>query len=75
MLLCAALILLAAGSRRATRRWRTRPRRWIARGSARSLKQRVDVNAPQVDGMTALHWAAYHDDRESRSCWCAPAPT
>ena len=28
------------------------------------LKQRVDVNAPQVDGMTALHWAAYHDDLE-----------
>jgi uncharacterized protein len=26
------------------------------------LKQRVDVNAPQVDGMTALHWAAYQDD-------------
>jgi len=26
------------------------------------LKERVDVNAPQVDGMTALHWAAYHDD-------------
>jgi ankyrin repeat protein len=26
------------------------------------LKQRVEVNAPQVDGMTALHWAAYHDD-------------
>ena len=22
----------------------------------------ADVNAPQVDGMTALHWAAYHDD-------------
>src|SRR3989442_10978628 len=22
------------------------------------LKRRVDVNAPQVDGMTALHWAA-----------------
>ena len=29
------------------------------------LKQRVDVNAPQVDGMTALHWAAYLDDLES----------
>jgi uncharacterized protein len=26
------------------------------------LKQRVDVNAAQADGMTALHWAAYHDD-------------
>jgi ankyrin repeat protein len=26
------------------------------------LKQRADVNAPQPDGMTALHWAAYHDD-------------
>jgi ankyrin repeat protein len=26
------------------------------------LKQRVDVNAPQADGMTALHWAAYQDD-------------
>jgi ankyrin repeat protein len=28
------------------------------------LKQRVDVNAAQVDGMTALHWATYHDDHE-----------
>ena len=26
------------------------------------LKQRADVNVPQADGMTALHWAAYHDD-------------
>src|SRR5688500_6228175 len=26
------------------------------------LDQHVDVNAAQVDGMTALHWAAYHDD-------------
>jgi len=23
---------------------------------------KVDVNAPQVDGATALHWAIYHDD-------------
>ncbi len=29
------------------------------------LEQRIDVNAPQVDGMTALHWAAYHDDLET----------
>ena len=26
------------------------------------LKQRVDVNAPQGDGSTALHWAAHVDD-------------
>ena len=26
------------------------------------LDQRVDVNAPQGDGTTALHWAAYKDD-------------
>lgn len=26
------------------------------------LKQRVDANAAQPDGMTALHWAAYRDD-------------
>lgn len=26
------------------------------------LKQRVDVNAPDVDGTTALHWAAHYDD-------------
>jgi uncharacterized protein len=28
------------------------------------LKQRVAVDAPQADGMTALHWSAYHDDVE-----------
>jgi uncharacterized protein len=26
------------------------------------LANRADVNATQVDGMTALHWAVYHDD-------------
>lgn len=29
------------------------------------LQQRVDVNIPQNDGTTALHWAAYRDDLES----------
>src|SRR5215471_3672737 len=28
------------------------------------LQQRVDVNFPQADGATALHWAVYHDDSE-----------
>ncbi len=36
------------------------------RASIRTLlKQHVDVNAPQPDGMTALHWAAYKDDSET----------
>ncbi|MCI0738289.1 MAG: ankyrin repeat domain-containing protein [Gemmataceae bacterium] len=26
------------------------------------LKQSADVNVAQADGMTALHWATYHDD-------------
>jgi ankyrin repeat protein len=29
------------------------------------LQQRIDVNAPQIDGMTALHWATYQDDLET----------
>jgi uncharacterized protein len=29
------------------------------------VKQRVDLNAPQPDGMTALLWAAWHGDRET----------
>lgn len=28
----------------------------------RLLLPQVDVNSAQVDGMTALHWAVYHDD-------------
>lgn len=28
------------------------------------LKKRADVNAPQLDGMTALHWSVQHDDLE-----------
>jgi ankyrin repeat protein len=29
------------------------------------LKQKADVNAPQGDGTTALHWAAFNDDLPS----------
>ena len=28
------------------------------------LEQTVDVDAPQIDGMTALHWAAFHDNAQ-----------
>ncbi len=28
------------------------------------LQEKADVNTPQGDGMTALHWAAYRDDLE-----------
>jgi len=29
------------------------------------LQRRADVNAPQIDGATALHWAVYRDDVEA----------
>ena len=29
------------------------------------LASGADVNAPQSDGTTALHWASYHDDTET----------
>jgi ankyrin repeat protein len=29
------------------------------------LKKGVDVNASQVDGMTAMHWVVYHDDLQT----------
>ena len=29
------------------------------------LKQDLEVNTPQIDGMTALHWAAYQDDLDT----------
>src|SRR5215813_6033493 len=28
------------------------------------IQQKADVNAPQPDGATALHWAAYRGDKE-----------
>jgi len=36
------------------------------RAAIRTLLQRhADVNAPQADGMTALHWAAHQDDLDT----------
>ena len=33
--------------------------------SAICSSRRADVNAAQADGMTALHWAVYHDDLQT----------
>ena len=33
-----------------------------ARRVAKLIATKADVNAPQLDGSTALHWAAYHGD-------------
>ena len=35
----------------------------------------AEVNAAQVDGMTALHWATYRDDAESAALLIRAAPT
>src|SRR5437773_12159067 len=29
------------------------------------LQQKADVNAPQVDGATAIHWAVYRNDLDA----------
>ena len=29
------------------------------------LQKKADVNAPQIDGSTALHWAVYHDNLQA----------
>src|SRR5580765_2091137 len=29
------------------------------------IEKHADVNAPQIDGTTALHWAVYQDDVET----------
>ena len=64
----ALLVLAVAG---ASPRGRTRDRSptprngAIKRLSARCSRGGADVNATQVDGTTALHWAAYHDDAET----------
>src|SRR5437868_5356242 len=59
--LCMAVLLPAAGTD-------TRLADAAMRGdkdAVRSLlKQKVDVNASQGDGATALHWAAYQDNLE-----------
>jgi len=62
----AALILSAVGLSAAADAPLADAMEKMDRAAVRALLQRrADVNAPQVDGMTALHWAAHQDDLES----------
>ena len=61
--ICAAILMLApTGVRAATSDVADAAMRGDSAAIRRLLTQKVDVNAPQADGATALHWAAYHDD-------------
>ena len=59
LLVCATVFVGGAGSDVADA---------VMKGDAaavrRLVQQKADVNAPQVDGATALHWAVYRDDLE-----------
>ena len=60
LLVCATVFVGGAGSDVADA---------VMKGDAeavrRLVQQKADVNAPQVDGATALHWAVYRDDLET----------
>lgn len=61
-----ALVLLAAGSVGAAEAPLADAAEQQDRASVRKLlDEGGEVNQAQVDGMTALHWAAYHDDLET----------
>jgi ankyrin repeat protein len=58
-----AILLLAVNVQASSRAPLADAAEKLDRSKVRALiSQRVDVNAPQPDGMTALHWAAYQDD-------------
>ena len=48
------------------RRSRSPRRRRRRRGRSALLRSARDVNAPNADGTTALHWAVHHDDLDAR---------
>src|SRR5829696_5555875 len=60
---CGALVLLATmGVGAATSDVADAVQRGDAAALGKLLTQKADVNAPQPDGATALHWAVYRDD-------------
>lgn len=60
LLLAGALVASAADSRLADA-----AKKEDRKAVRELIEQRVDVNAPQVDGTTALHWAAFQDDLDT----------
>jgi uncharacterized protein len=62
VVLFAAMAVLQASESRAPLADAAEHREWA---TVRTLvKAHADVNAPQPDGMTALHWAVYHDEAD-----------
>jgi uncharacterized protein len=59
---CVALLLLAVGAEAATSDVADAVMRGDSAAARKLLTQKADVNAPQPDGATALHWAVYRDD-------------
>src|SRR5262245_24130723 len=62
---CLSIVLLLTGIARATRcdtllANAAEKRDWAAVRAL--LDQGADINLAQVDGMTALHWATFHDE-------------
>ena len=68
LILASAAIVIAAGST-AGAAGKSAVADAAMRGDSAALRtlveQKADVNAPQVDGTTALHWAVYRDDRDA----------
>ena len=62
---CAVLMLLSAGGFAAGRSDRADAAMKGDKAAVRALvAQHADVNAPQADGATALHWAVFRSDKE-----------
>jgi ankyrin repeat protein len=58
----AAIVLVAGSARAADAPLADAAERNDASAVQALLDRRTDVSAPQADGMTALHWAAWHDE-------------
>ncbi len=67
IIVAAALMMCVAGAARAAGRSDVADA--VMKGDKAALRtllqQKADVNAPQIDGATALHWAAYRNDLEA----------